>query len=425
MQKKYNPVAKITVIGVGGGGNNSIKTMIESKNLEGVNFLVANTDKQVLDNFDQNLVIHLGSENRESGNWGLGAGADPKVGEEAALTSEKTIKDRLEDSKIVIITAGMGGGTGTGAAPVVAKIAKSINALTIAIVTLPFSYEGTSRSKQAKIGLEKLTKEVDLVVIISNSKLKDIYGSLPIKDSFKYADQILKQAVRTITDIMSTSSLINLDYADMKKVIANKGNGVIGIGSASGQNRARQAAINSVSSAILEYSVIGATSAIINVSMDTSKGSLDEAEEISQTIKEIVSGSADNSETEMDIIYGVTDDKNLGDEIYVSVIITGLKGEANKQIDSETLKQEVEQQLQKSKNEKLRVLKTQEMTLENSLNLTKSEREELEMLRLKAQQQKSFISPQEPEPINFPHEINAKHKKYCSFWCKLRNLFKK
>lgn len=376
--KNFNPVAKITVIGVGGGGNNSVEAMVGGE-IKGVNFIFANTDRQVLDRFDPAYVIHLGSEDRQLGEWGLGAGADPRVGEAAAKHSEDEIRRRLEGSHLVIITAGLGGGTGTGASPVVARIARELGALTIAIVTLPFKFEGSLRMRQATEGLERLKAEVDSIIIISNSKLKETYGSLPLSDSFRYANTILKQAVRTITDIISKTALVNLDFADLKRVMKDKGNSVIGIGSASGENRAKQAAINAVSSGILLHSVIGATSAIVNITMSAKHGTLDETEEVVDTIKEIINGGAQESIEE--VLYGVVDDEKVGDEIYVSVIATGLKVELAdiiaKPQSLKEIQEEVQQILGSSENEEINKLHTQELSLEEALNLSAKERQAL------------------------------------------------
>lgn len=279
----------------------------------------------------------------------------------------------------MMITAGLGGGTGTGASPVVARIARELGALTIAIVTLPFKFEGSLRMRQATEGLERLKAEVDSIIIISNSKLKDTYGSLPLSDSFRYANTILKQAVRTITDIISKTALVNLDFADLKRVMKDKGNSVIGIGSASGENRAKQAAINAVSSGILLHSVIGATSAIVNITMSAKHGTLDETEEVVDTIKEIINGGSQESIEE--VLYGVVDDEKVGDEIYVSVIATGLKVELADIISKpQSLKQiqdEVQQILGASENEAINKLHTQELSLEEALNLSTRERQAL------------------------------------------------
>lgn len=233
--------------------------------------------------------------------------------------------------------------------------------------------------RQAMEGLERLKAEVDSIIIISNSKLKETYGSLPLSDSFRYANTILKQAVRTITDIISKTALVNLDFADLKRVMKDKGNSVIGIGSASGENRAKQAAINAVSSGILLHSVIGATSAIVNITMSAKHGTLDETEEVVDTIKEIINGGAQESIEE--VLYGVVDDEKVGDEIYVSVIATGLKVELAdiiaKPQSLKEIQEEVQQILGASENEAINKLHTQELSLEEALNLSAKERQAL------------------------------------------------
>lgn len=225
-------------------------------------------------------------------------------------------------------------------------------------------------------GLERLKQEVDSIIIVSNTKLKETYGSLPLSDSFRYANTILKQAVRTITDIISKTALVNLDFADLKRVMHNKGNSVIGIGSASGENRAKQAAVNAVSSGILLHSVIGANSAIVNITMSAKHGTLDETEEVVDTIKEIING--DGQQNIEEVLYGVVDDEKVGDEIYVSVIATGLKFEVsevvNKAQSAQEIKNEVESILNNSTNESLKTMHTQELSLDQSLNLSEEEK---------------------------------------------------
>lgn len=424
--RNFNPIAKITVIGVGGGGNNSVESMIGSE-IKGVNFVFANTDKQVLDRFNPQMVIHLGSENRLQGEWGLGAGADPRVGEEAAKHSEEEIRKRLQGSHLIIITAGLGGGTGTGASPVVAKIAKELGALTIAIVTLPFKFEGSLRMRQATEGLERLKKEVDSIIIVSNTKLKETYGSLPLSDSFRYANTILKQAVRTITDIISKTALVNLDFADLKRVMQNKGNSVIGIGSASGENRAKQAAVNAVSSGILLHSVIGATSAIVNITMSAKHGTLDETEEVVDTIKEIING--DGQQNIEEVLYGVVDDEKVGDEIYVSVIATGLKVEAadivNKPKSAQEIQSEVQSILQNSNNESINKLHTQELSLEQALHLSEEDKRALKTIGDRRTVEASSTQQEVTTKATTQGEKKTEDFSKLSFFQKLKRVFSK
>lgn len=423
--RNFNPIAKITVIGVGGGGNNSVESMIGGE-IKGVNFVFANTDKQVLDRFDPQLVVHLGSENRLQGEWGLGAGADPRIGEEAAKHSEEEIRKRLQGSHLIIITAGLGGGTGTGASPIVAKIAKELGALVVAIVTLPFKFEGSLRMRQAMEGLERLKQEVDSIIIVSNTKLKETYGSLPLSDSFRYANTILKQAVRTITDIISKTALVNLDFADLKRVMQNKGNSVIGIGSASGENRAKQAAVNAVSSGILLHSVIGATSAIVNITMSAKHGSLDEAEEVVDTIKEIING--DGQQNIEEVLFGVVDDEKVGDEIYVSVIATGLKFEVNdivnKAKSAKEIKDEVESILNNSENVALKSMHTQELSLDQSLNLSEEEKKALTIIGSAGGAPGQGLGVQN-QSFSTQKGRSTEDFSKLSFWQKLKRVFSK
>lgn len=313
--------ANIKIIGVGGGGNNSVESMIKS-NIKGVDFVIANTDSQVLKKFDQSITIHLGNINDRKG---LGAGAKPEIGREAAVESESQIKEKLKGADMVIVAAGMGGGTGTGAAPIVAKAAKSMGALTIGIVTTPFKFEGAKRMQNALEGVDSLRKEVDSLIIISNEKLRLQYGSIPLKDSFIYADTVLKQTVKTLTDIISVPALINLDFADVTTVMKDKGNAIVGIGRGNGKERAKKAALNAISSPILEVSVKGAKDMIINIT-GGDDFSLDEANEIVDLIQETIG-------SDVNIIFGVSIDETMEKEVSVSIIATGLREKNDESFD--------------------------------------------------------------------------------------------
>ncbi|MCK5807108.1 MAG: cell division protein FtsZ, partial [Mycoplasmataceae bacterium] len=232
-KQKVSAVAKIKVIGVGGGGNNTVHSMVR-EGIKGVEFIVANTDEQVLNESIAHTILPLGGDSVK----GLGAGANPSEGRKAALESEELIKETLKGADMVIIAAGMGGGTGTGAAPVIARIAKELGALTIGVVTSPFSFEGTTRGKNAKEGLKNIEESVDSLIIVSNDKLLQQFGGISLKDSFMYADKVLKQSIRTITDLIAVPALINLDFADVTTVMKDKGKALIGIGRANGEDRA-------------------------------------------------------------------------------------------------------------------------------------------------------------------------------------------
>lgn len=327
-ENKYemNAVAKIKVVGVGGGGNNTVHSMVK-EGIKGVEFIVANTDEQVLNTSIAHTILPLGDQSAK----GLGAGANPAEGRKAALESEDVIRETLKGADMVIIAAGMGGGTGTGAAPEIAKIAKELGALTVGIVTTPFSFEGTQRQKNAEEGLSKIKESVDSLIVVSNDKLLKQFGGISLKDSFMYADKILKQTVRTITDLIAIPALINLDFADVTTVMKDRGAALIGIGRANGEDRAIKAAAHAISSPILEASIQGATHAIINISGGDI--TLDEANKAVDTIKQ-AAGS------DLNIIFGVSIVENLGKDIQVSVIATGLKNEDPNQLTEEEIKNE-------------------------------------------------------------------------------------
>ncbi|MCP4392821.1 MAG: cell division protein FtsZ, partial [Alphaproteobacteria bacterium] len=306
---KIDNIATIKVVGVGGGGNNTVHSMIK-EGIQGVEFIVANTDEQVLNASIAQTILPLGNNER-----GLGAGANPEEGRKAALQSKDIIKETLKGADMVIVAAGMGGGTGTGAAPVIAEIAKELGALTVGIVTSPFSFEGTKRTKNAEYGLDGMRTATDSLIVISNNKLLEQYGGISLKDSFLYADKVLKQTVRTITDLIAIPALINLDFADVCTVMKDRGSALIGIGKESaGDDKAVKAAIHAISSPILEASIKGATDAIINVSGGNI--TLDDANQAVATIQQAAG-------EDLNIIFGVSVNENLGDEIYVSVIATG------------------------------------------------------------------------------------------------------
>ncbi|WP_427867461.1 cell division protein FtsZ [Mycoplasmopsis arginini] len=316
--ENFNSVAKIKVIGVGGGGNNSIQSILDTK-IDGLEFIVANTDKQILDKFDKSLTLQLGDKR------GIGAGANPEVGKAAAEHSAQEIKEKIKNANLVVITAGMGGGTGTGAAPVIAKLAKEQNSLVIAIVTTPFSFEGTKRNQIALKGIEELKKYVDSYIIISNDKLKDKFGEISFKDAFKVADNIVKQFIRTVVDIIAVPGLINLDLADLETLIKNCGETIVGIGNANGENAAKQAMHRAINSPIIDSNIKGVTKAIVYFS--SSKNST--INDFQEAINELKSIAGEN----VDVIFGVgspasEEAEKLG-EIYVSVIATGIKKAEN------------------------------------------------------------------------------------------------
>ncbi len=308
---EMDQLAKIKVIGVGGGGNNAVNRMIES-GVQGVDFIVANTDLQVLNNSKAEYKIQIGEKLTN----GLGAGASPQVGKEAALESKDEIQAALEGADMVFVTCGMGGGTGTGAAPIIADIAQQLGALTVGIVTKPFSFEGKKRMDQAIEGLEELKKHVDTLIVIPNDRLREIIDkTTPLLESFKEVDNVLRRGVQAISDLIAVAGLINLDFADVKTVMEKRGNALIGIGMGTGENRATEAAEQAVSSPLLEASISGATDAIINVT-GGSNLTLFEVEEAAEVIRR-------SANTDINTIFGAVINENLNDEIIVTVIATG------------------------------------------------------------------------------------------------------
>ena len=308
MALEIDQLAKIKVIGVGGGGNNAVNRMIES-GVKGVEFIVANTDLQVLNSSKAEVKIQLGST-------GLGAGADPEVGRRAAEDSKEEITNVLKGADMVFVTCGMGGGTGTGAAPVIAEIAQDLGALTVGIVTKPFSWEGRPRSRHAEEGLERLKDHVDTLIIIPNDRLREIIDkTTPMTEAFKEVDNVLRLGVQSISDLIAVTGLVNLDFADVKTVMANKGDALIGIGVATGENRAIEAAKQSVSSPLLETDIRGATDAIINITGGANL-SLFEVEDAVEVIRE-------SAGTDINTIFGAVINESLGDDIIVTVIATG------------------------------------------------------------------------------------------------------
>jgi cell division protein FtsZ len=304
-------VTTIKVIGLGGGGGNAVNRMVES-GVKGVEFIAANTDKQALNQSKADVKIQLGAALTD----GQGAGANPAIGKEAAIESKKEIEEALTGADMVFVTCGMGGGTGTGAAPVVAEIAQSLGALTVSIVTKPFSFEGPRRMKQAVAGIEDLKKHVDTLIVIPNDRLREIIDrSTPMYEAFKEVDNVLRRGVQSISDLIAVVGLINLDFADVKAVMEKSGQAIIGIGIGMGEDRAIDAAKQAVSSPLLETSIEGATDAIINITGGVNL-TLFEAEQAAEVVR-----AAAN--TDINTIFGSVINENLSDEVIVTVIATG------------------------------------------------------------------------------------------------------
>ena len=314
MATPQNYLAVIKVVGVGGGGVNAINRMIEV-GLKGVEFIAINTDAQALLMSDADVKLDVGRELTR----GLGAGADPEVGKKAAEDHTEEIEEVLKGADMVFVTAGEGGGTGTGGAPVVARIAKQLGALTIGVVTRPFTFEGRRRANQAETGIGALREEVDTLIVIPNDRLLSISDrSVSMMDAFRSADQVLLSGVQGITDLITTPGLINLDFADVKSVMQGAGSALMGIGSARGEDRAIQAAELAISSPLLEASIDGAHGVLLSVQGGSDLG-LYEINEAAKLVQEA-------AHPEANIIYGAVIDAALGDEVRVTVIAAGFDG---------------------------------------------------------------------------------------------------
>jgi cell division protein FtsZ len=312
-----NYVAVIKVVGVGGGGTNAVNRMVDA-GLAGVEFIGVNTDAQALLMSDADVKIHIG----ESVTRGLGAGANPEVGRAAAQESRDELKETLKGADMVFVTAGEGGGTGTGAAPIVADLALEVGALTVGVVTRPFSFEGRRRAEIAQQGIAALQERVDTVIVIENDRLLQVVDKdTSVVDAFRLADDVLRQGVQGITDLITIPGLINLDFADVRTIMREAGSALMGIGSAHGANRATEAAQKAVSSPLLDSSIDGATGILLNVTGPADMG-LFEVNEAA----EVVTAAASN---DANIIFGAVIDEAMGDDLRVTVIATGF-GEAHR-----------------------------------------------------------------------------------------------
>lgn len=311
--------AKIKVIGIGGGGGNAVNTMI-AYNLQGVDFIAANTDTQALGASSSPIKIQLGTEVTK----GLGAGANPDVGKMAAMETKELLRQHLEGADMVFITAGLGGGTGTGGAPVIAELAKEMGALTVAVVTKPFQFEGKQRNVHAEEGIAELRCTVDTLIVVPNQRLLSLGGrNLSLLDAFKKADDILYHAVKGISDLIIVPGLINLDFADVKNIMSRMGMALMGTGTASGENRAVEAAQKAISSPLLEDNTIqGAHGVLLNITGGPDM-TLHEINEASSLIQK-------EAHEDANIIFGTVIDKNMGDEIRITVIATGFEDMAQK-----------------------------------------------------------------------------------------------
>lgn len=306
--------ARIKVVGVGGGGQNAINRMIDA-GLQGVEFAALNTDAQALMMSNASVKVRMG----EKLTRGLGAGSNPEVGQKAAEESREEIRGLLEGADMVFVTAGMGGGTGTGGAPIVAEVAREVNALTVGVVTKPFTFEGRRRQQQAEQGIERLREKVDTLIVIPNDRLLQVAEKrTSILDAFKLADDVLRQGVQGISDLITVPGLINLDFADVRTIMDNAGSALMGIGVASGEDRAVKAAKAAVSSPLLEASIEGARGILLNITGSSNLG-LFEVNDAAEII-------AEAADPEANIIFGAVIDETLRDEVRVTVIATGFDG---------------------------------------------------------------------------------------------------
>ncbi|NLT35070.1 MAG: cell division protein FtsZ [Gaiellales bacterium] len=319
-------IAVIKVVGVGGGGTNAVNRMVDA-GLRGVEFIAVNTDAQALLMCDADVKIHIGAKITR----GLGAGANPEVGRQAAEESRDELRESLKGADMVFVTAGKGGGTGTGAAPVIAEIARELGALTVGVVTKPFSFEGKKRMSQAEQGIVNLAKKVDTLIIIPNDRLLQVVERrTSIVEAFKVADDVLRQGVQGITDLITVPGLINLDFADVRTIMRNAGSALMGIGTASGENRGGEAAKAAISSPLLESSIDGATGILLNITGGADMG-LFEVNEAA----EVVSSAAD---PDANVIFGAVIDEAMSDQMRVTVIATGFDADLRRRADSSSAK---------------------------------------------------------------------------------------
>lgn len=331
-------LAKIKVIGVGGGGNNAVNRMIED-GVDGVEFIAVNTDSQAIKQSQAAIKMQIGSTLTR----GLGAGANPEIGRKAVEESKHQIEEVLAGADMVFVTAGMGGGTGTGAAPAIAKIARKLGALTIGVVTRPFKFEGYKRAKNAESGIDAMREAVDTLIIIPNDRLLEIVDKkTPMIDAFREADNVLRQGVQGISDLIAVPGLINLDFADVKTVMSHKGTALMGIGIAEGRNRAAEAAEKALNSPLLETSINGAHGVIMNITGGNNL-SLFEVQEAAEIV-------ASASNEELNMIFGSVINENLTDEIIVTVIATGFSDQEEKEVHSspQPVKEEMSYSSQRS-----------------------------------------------------------------------------
>jgi cell division protein FtsZ len=324
MSQTGNYLAVLKVVGVGGGGTNAVNRMVDA-GLSGVEFIAVNTDAQALLMADADIKIQVGAEVTR----GLGAGADPEIGLAAAQESRDELKEALKGADMVFITAGEGGGTGTGGAPIVAEIGQEIGALTVGVVTRPFGFEGRKRADQAERGIDQLRDRVDTLIVIENDRLLQVVErQTSVVDAFRMADDILRQGVQGITDLITEPGLVNLDFADVRTIMRDAGSALMGIGRASGESRAAEAARSAVSSPLLEASIEGATGILLNVTGGSDIGLF----EVNEAAEVVTSASDQNA----NVIFGAVIDDSFGGDVQVTVIATGFGGQSRRRRRRET-----------------------------------------------------------------------------------------
>ncbi len=374
------PVVK--VIGIGGAGNNAVNRMI-TDGVSNVEFIACNTDDNDLKNALAEVKIQLGVRLTQ----GLGAGGNPEVGRESALESTKEVEDILEGTNMVFITAGMGGGTGTGAAPVIAKIAKDRGVLTVAIVTKPFSFEGPKRRKNAEKGIEDLKKCVDTIVVIPNNKLLEVMEvGASMEDSFKKADEILRQGVQSTTDLLDANGLINLDFNDIKSVMKDKGPAYMGVGRSTGKNAVENALNIAISSPLVDTNIVGGTSVLVNFTGDSKLIGIHEVNNIMTELEESLGD-------DVDVFFGISIDERLTDEVLVTVITTGLDQEIAKKVEEKVEEKPVAQTMTNVANVRPTVDEYDEPVIQEAIVVEPVQREAMQMAQRQPQKRPVFEIP--------------------------------
>lgn len=396
IDQNANKGANIKVIGIGGGGGNAVNRMIED-GVKGVEFIAANTDVQALNDSKAEIKINLGPKLTK----GLGAGSNPEVGAKSAEESQEDITNALKGSDMVFVTAGMGGGTGNGAAPIIAKIAKGMCALTVAVVTRPFTFEGPARSHNASEGLEALKQNVDTMVVISNNQVLEMADKkTTFLGALHDADNVLRQGVQGISDLITRPGYVNLDFADVTTIMKDKGTALMGVGSATGENRAAEATKKAINSPLLEVSIDGAKQVLLNITGGTDLG-IFEAQDAANIIRDATSDDTN-------IIFGTSIDEDMGDEIRVSVIATGIDDDSNPIVNTPGLNTSI-----KSNNQVVEPTKPVSPSLDNSQNndtvdrrFANVEKKDFEPFKTSEDDDNGDNSNDDIPPFNFKYRNN-------------------